>query len=314
MTSKVEFYQLEKVDDDVFGQSTKDDNSKSLKTYSKLPSKNDLKDNDQLASNSGISESKQEDQSTDNQTGAKDITEASESNDNQKNEGLNIQKMLNQDNGRHTSQSNIEEEKGDQSHQASSKNTDSAIKIGEFEVKSEFSERLLKSIDVDKQWKYLKIICHENLNNKLNVFNQIGIINISFFGNIVGYENEYITGLKNINPSEAILIDMMLKKGKEKEAKPVKNVSLSVSDRLNPKPTPSSLNVFDDKITALSKSKIKAVEDEDYMEAEKLKQIILKIEKLKVYVDKLEKQKVDFANNEKYDSALKVKTEIDRIK
>ena len=151
MTSKVEFYQLEKVDDDVFGQSTKDDNSKSLKTYSKLPSKNDLKDNDQLASNSGISESKQEDQSTDNQTGAKDITEASESNDNQKNEGLNIQKMLNQDNGRHTSQSNIEEEKGDQSHQASNKNTDSAIKIGEFEVKSEFSERLLKSIDVDKQ-------------------------------------------------------------------------------------------------------------------------------------------------------------------
>lgn len=148
----------------------------------------------------------------------------------------------------------------------------------------------------------------------MNVFNQIGIINISFFGNIVGYENEYITGLKNINPSEAILIDMMLKKGKEKEEKPVKNVSLSVSDRLNPKPTPSSLNVFDDKITALSKSKIKAVEDEDYMEAEKLKQIILKIEKLKVYVDKLEKQKVDFANNEKYDSALKVKTEIDRIK
>lgn len=67
-------------------------------------------------------------------------------------------------------------------------------------------------------------------------------------------------------------------------------------------------------MSALSKAKSKAVEEENYIEAEKLKQIILKIEKLKVYVNKLESQKADFATHEKYDDALKIKNEVDRIK
>ena len=90
------------------------------------------------------------------------------------------------------------------------------FKIGEFRLKdneeNNFTERELKSIDVDSEAKYFKITCLQNYNNKLNVFNQISIINISCFGNILGYEDEYITGLRNINPSEAILMGSVLKK------------------------------------------------------------------------------------------------------
>lgn len=65
----------------------------------------------------------------------------------------------------------------------------------------------------------------------------------------------------------------------------------------------STLDVFDDKVSALNTSKTKAVEQENYSEAEKLKQIIIKIEKLKKYVEKLEIQKYEAANLENYDQA-----------
>lgn len=76
----------------------------------------------------------------------------------------------------------------------------------------------------------------------------------------------------------------------------------------------SILDLFDDKISALTTSKNQSVENENYIEAEKLKQIITKIEKLKTYIQKLETQKIDHANNENYDQAKKLKNEIERIK
>jgi hypothetical protein len=76
----------------------------------------------------------------------------------------------------------------------------------------------------------------------------------------------------------------------------------------------STIDIFDDKIAALTTSKNQCVENENYVEAEKLKQIITKIEKLKKYITKLEMQKFEHANNENYDQAKKLKNEIDRIK
>jgi len=50
--------------------------------------------------------------------------------------------------------------------------------------------------------------CH---NNKLNLFNQVSLINISCFGNIHGYEDKYLQELIYINPSEAILMNRTFK-------------------------------------------------------------------------------------------------------
>jgi hypothetical protein len=152
--------------------------------------------------------------------------------------------------------------------------------------------------------------------NKLNLFNQIGIINILCYGNIVGYENEYISGLKNINPSEAILIDMLLnKKGIDTRESSSSQAYLSTDkQRENGKFKSSVLNIFDDKIAALNTAKNHSVDKEDYVEAEKLKQIIMKIEKLKTYIKRLEEEKLEHARNEDYDKAKSLKNEIDKIK
>ena len=183
-------------------------------------------------------------------------------------------------------------------HNQSNQKVDSNYLIGEFILKSNedsnFTERELKSIDVDKEWKYFKIKLSKCHMNKLNVFNQISILNISWFGNIMGYEDEYITGLKNINPSEAILIDRMLSK-KNLFSSPTYgrmnnpyNTFIYSKNEFSFQNTDSNIEIFDDKIAALNKAKNVAVENENYIEADKLKQIMLKIEKLKSHIQKLE--------------------------
>mmetsp|Transcript_14658 Transcript_14658/g.16920 ORF Transcript_14658/g.16920 Transcript_14658/m.16920 type:complete len:180 (-) Transcript_14658:29-568(-) len=156
--------------------------------------------------------------------------------------------------------------------------------------------------------------------NKLNVFNQICIMNISCFGNIVGYEDEYISGLRNINPSEAILMDRMLNR-KSSIISPTSgslgnpyNTFVSSKRQYSLHNIESSVEIFDDKILALSKAKNSAVEAENYIEAEKLKQIVMKIEKLKIHIQKLENKKVEYANNENYEQAKRIKNEINRIR
>lgn len=97
--------------------------------------------------------------------------------------------------------------------------------------------------------------------NKLNVFNQISILNISCFGNIVGYEDEYITGLRNINPSEAILMDRMLSK-KNLFSSPTHgrmnqpyNTFIYSKSQFALHNSQSNIEIFDDKISALNKAK-----------------------------------------------------------
>lgn len=128
--------------------------------------------------------------------------------------------------------------------------------------------------------------CHMN---KLNVFNQISIMNISCFGNIMGYEEEYISGLKNINPSEAILMDRLLnRKGSNVPVLDPKislyNSAIYTKRQYGIGNNESNLDIFNDKIAALNNAKNKAVEAENFLEAEKLKQIVLKIDKLKSHI------------------------------
>lgn len=171
MTSRVELFELETVEDDLFGNSASDGSLELSTAYPKLPSKQSSGKEPSLPS-----AIREEDQSADSQTGAKDVDDGAD-----KMENDNIQKQLEEPKQEHKQQEPVKE---------------IGNKICEFEVKSDFSERILKSIEIHQECKNLKIKCYENLANKLNVFNQIGIINIVIFGNIVGYESEYISGLK----------------------------------------------------------------------------------------------------------------------
>jgi hypothetical protein len=123
----------------------------------------------------------------------------------------------------------------------------------------------------------------------------------------------------NINPSEAILMNRMLNRNSSTFTFP-DSILTPYKTFINSKREFSGLGqksndeIFDSKIATLNKAKNKAVEEEDYIEAEKLKQIILKIDKLKAHVNNLESKKIEYANVENYEQAKRVKNEINRIR
>jgi len=221
--------------------------------------------------------------------------------------------------------SQLADDQADESPETTPKNDNSNpsdledLKIGEFTLKdnedNNFTERELKSIDVDKEWKLFKVLCLSCHINKLNVFNQISIMNISWFGSILGHENEYISGLKSINPSEAILMDRILNRHTSNYALPGPYQSfLNSNGHHSIFNRESSHELFDNKIAALKKAKNSAVEEENYTEAERFKQIIMKIGQLKTHVNSLENKKMVYASSENYESAKKIKNEVNRIR
>jgi centrosomal protein CEP104 len=49
--------------------------------------------------------------------------------------------------------------------------------------RTEFRARELKSVHVDAEGTFLKLVLHKNFVNKLNQFNQVGIVAINIIGN-----------------------------------------------------------------------------------------------------------------------------------
>lgn len=314
MPSKVELFQVDSVEDDVFGSSSSNPLDISLK-YPKLPKKDQKmeeikgRDKESQAASLAVPTIIRPPSQIDARDPSGSTVEQSKS---LRMEDRNIHDGIQKGEELESPRTNskTEDETGNSSEDSE------AVKLVSFDLENEYLQRQLKSTSIGSEVKYLKIKCHQNHTNKLNVFNQIGILTILCYGKIVGYESEYISGLKNINPSEAILIDMMLNKKIAETREDPTNDPYSTHRSIvgEPKIKSSILDVFDDKIAALTTAKNKAVNGEDYVEAEKLKQIIVKIEKLKVYIQKLEVQKLEHANNENYDQAKKLKNEIDRIK
>ena len=272
LPSRVELLQIDNFDDNLFGNSSKKislDFSQHPSNLLKRPikpseSKSPIKEEDQALSQKKNEEYYMKENEID-QSPSKKL------------ENQNIRQSIQKG---EEFDSNLHEES--KFIQDQSKIEDDGTQIGIFELQEEFSQRQLKSISIDKEVKYLKLKWYQNHQHKLNVFNQIGIINIAWFGTIVGYENEYISGLKNINPSEAILIDMMLHKKISDSNENASSGHYSMMHSASAqRAIASTLDIFDDKISALNTSKTKAVDQENYTEAEKLKQIIMKIEKIK---------------------------------
>lgn len=134
----MEFIEIDTVEDNTFNN------------YAKLPNKNDPQNSPDLAQESASEKVNNDEQSTDNQTGTKDATDASDSNRAEKSEGQNIQKQLEtEEDSKGESQSSTVVVAAKPSSGQNSCET--GTKIGEFEIKTEFDERIMKSIDVDKQ-------------------------------------------------------------------------------------------------------------------------------------------------------------------
>ncbi len=147
--------------------------------------------------------------------------------------------------------------------------------------RSEFTARELKSVYIDAPAAFLKVALHKCHVNKYNIFNQVGMIAINCLGEAVD-AGEHLP--------EAPAIGQMLE-----EANSYDTVTL-------------------EKMKMLNAAKEKAVSEEDFDEAKRIKDIMDKLKAVGKQLSALEQKKRLAIQNEDYESAKILKVEIDRLR
>jgi len=65
---------------------------------------------------------------------------------------------------------------------------DKAISLGSFNLQDNYSTqykaRELKTVYIDSECRYLKFVLTKNYKNSLNIFNQVGILSLTCFGEL----------------------------------------------------------------------------------------------------------------------------------
>jgi centrosomal protein CEP104 len=146
--------------------------------------------------------------------------------------------------------------------------------------KSNFQARELKSVFIDTKASYLKIALNKCHINKYNMFNQVGLIAINAMGEELGEVS--VPSRKGLPP----------RLENELEFDP------QTSERLR----------------QLQASKDRAVENEDFDEAKKLREAIERLKMMGQQLYYLEERKRNAISNEDYDAAKVIKMEIDRLR
>ncbi|EAR95577.1 centrosomal protein, putative (macronuclear) [Tetrahymena thermophila SB210] len=148
--------------------------------------------------------------------------------------------------------------------------------------KTGFKSRELKSVYVDSPALYLKLSFHKNHNNKYNTFNQIGVIALSCFG-------DDLTNMKqNIEPVKEFYNQIQYQTQFD-------HVTL-------------------DRLRTLEMAKERAVKNDDFDEAQRLKEAIDKLKAIGIQLRQLNERKQIATENEDYDAAKIIKAEIDRLR
>lgn len=175
--SKVELYEMDSVEDDVFNNSNDTNVLDISQRYPKLPKKeekpeeikNDTAGEDQAASSS-------------QNDGNKSTTENTNDNISEQPHEQSVSKRMEMSNIQNAIQKGEEHAQSKQGKpviENGDSSEDSNInQISSFELENEYMQRQQKSLEIGKEFKYIKIKCYDNHTNKLNVFNQIGIISI----------------------------------------------------------------------------------------------------------------------------------------
>ena len=144
-----------------------------------------------------------------------------------------------------------------------------------------FTARELKSVYIEAPAGYLKVALHKCHVNKHNIFNQVGVIAVNCLG-------------ETVDPGE-----------KMQEA-PMPAQMLEDSQSYDP--------ITLEKMKMLVAAKERAVAEEDFDEAKRIKDIMDKLKSVGKQLSALEQQKRLAIQNEDYESAKIIKVEIDRLR
>ena len=150
-----------------------------------------------------------------------------------------------------------------------------------------FQSRELHKIYPNVKSLFFKLELEKNYLNMYNLFNQVGLMKLDFYGEYL----DYIGGSKNNN-------ELQIKHA----------LKINFDDDVD------LIGICDKQLKELKKKMIYNIEIEDYMECKKIK---YKIEKIRLYGKKLyelESERMIALNNEDYSKALSIKNNIDKLK
>ena len=166
-------------------------------------------------------------------------------------------------------------------------------------VESNYKARELRKIYININTEYLKLKIHRNYLNNLNMFCQVGIVYLEFFG-IENIKNEILKDHEKykINDTIESLFDVCFNSDEFEEK--------FIDDKID--------KLAADKIKELTEEMNKKKEKEEYEECKIIKDKIDKIRKIALKIYTLEEQKKDYANKNNFDKAKEIKFNIEKIR
>lgn len=174
--------------------------------------------------------------------------------------------------------------------------------------RSQFQARELKSVYVDVSAQYLKILLHKCHINKYNLVNQVGLIALNCLGETLG--PDLAIGPPGPNP-------VSIARGSSSDDVPAPHRSrlgdaAEAAEELGDEMKYEAKTL--ERIRALNQAKNRAVEEEDYEEAKRCKELLARLRQLGITLKELEEKKKQAVANEDYDAAKALKVEIDRLR
>lgn len=157
--------------------------------------------------------------------------------------------------------------------------------------------RELKSIYVDSSAAAIRLLLHNCYTNKLNVYNQVGLMAVIITGDpLEGQQMEYFNRHDVTTPSHVSMIQVACTKGMDTrtQAPSPKAVDFDFSEVDSATGT---------RLRQLFQDKIMAVGNEDYDEAKRLKILIERLKELGKKMKQLERRKFAAVEVEDYDTA-----------
>eukprot|EP01022_Parablepharisma_sp_SALTPOND_P014332 TRINITY_DN1937_c0_g1_i1.p1 TRINITY_DN1937_c0_g1~~TRINITY_DN1937_c0_g1_i1.p1 ORF type:complete len:735 (-),score=128.50 TRINITY_DN1937_c0_g1_i1:5890-8094(-) len=180
--------------------------------------------------------------------------------------------------------------------------------------RSNYSARELKSVYVDFFAYLLKLQVGKCFVNKFNNFKQAGIVSLKCIAS--RQQLPYQKVQAEIPPSHPVPVPQeapLPVEPKKEEQEPVPTLSHNAPQSEQKTETPIDASTMQE-IRILEKEKAKAVETEDFDEALRLKNIIIRLKAAGKQLSELEAKKREAVRNEDYEAAKKYKLGIEKLK
>ncbi|KAJ3417258.1 hypothetical protein HDV05_005714 [Chytridiales sp. JEL 0842] len=186
-----------------------------------------------------------------------------------------------------------------------------------------YKARELKSIHIDAEGDYLKIVAHKCYINPLNLYNQVGIVAVNLMGDI--YDSDYFVKTLSEHSQTLLGLDPLATQNDWNLRHQVTNPALwsSINSASMPYGTESmkdlAFGIYQDEdiaklIGAIAEAKDVAVREENYKMAKALKTMYELCKKAGEEIAQLQIAKAKAVRDEDYEAADEIKTDIEIIR